>query len=170
MARWAATLILAVAAVYFGRDQMRPSGGRIDTGPLPQRVTGAGRAVDGDSLFVGRDEVRLKGIDAPEGRQTCTRAQTSWACGEASRDELRRLIGRDVVECRVADRDIHRRLLAYCTAGGRDLNGGMVASGMAVAYGGYLRQEGEAKMTKKGLWSSQFKRPRAWRDEHRRPK
>ncbi len=167
MARWIATMILLVVAAIFGRDQI----GRRDNpgadAPYPASVSGAGRAIDGDSLWVGRDEVRLKGIDAPEGRQSCTRDSAAWACGEAARDQLRSLIGKDVVSCRVQERDRHGRLLAYCTAAGRDLNRGMVQSGMAVAYGGYVREEGEAKLKKRGLWASEFTRPRNWRDEHR---
>jgi endonuclease YncB( thermonuclease family) len=41
----------------------------------------------------------------------------------------------------------------------------MVASGMAVAYGGYNREEAEARAQKRGLWGSDFKLPRDWRRE-----
>ena len=160
-ARWIATLALALIAALAARFHAPQGGYWGGGGSLPERVSGAARAIDGDSLFVGRDEVRLQGIDAPEGRQTCRRDNLDWACGDASRDQLRALIGKDVIACRVTKRDQHGRLLAYCSAGGRDINAGMVASGMAVAYGGYLREEGEAKARKKGLWSSEFKRPRA---------
>jgi len=70
-----------------------------------------------------------------------------------------------VVVCRGVERDKHGRVLGYCTAGGRDLNAGMVASGMAVAYGGYNREEAEARAQKRGLWGSDFKSPRDWRHE-----
>ncbi|MFN0219577.1 MAG: thermonuclease family protein [Hyphomicrobium sp.] len=169
LARWIATLVMAVLAAVLGREYLPGGGGQSPTrGPPPERVAGAGRPIDGDSLFVGRDEVRLKGIDAPEGRQECQRDGARWACGTAAHEQLRDLIGKDVVQCRVVERDRHQRLLAFCTAGNRDLNSSMVAAGMAVAYGGYVREEGEAKARKKGLWNSQFERPRAWRDEHRR--
>lgn len=166
LARWLATVILLIVAAFFGQDQLPGRSTAPQRGPLPDTVSGAGRTVDGDSLFVGQHEVRLKGLDAPEGRQTCTRGGNSWACGEASRNELRRLIGKDVVMCRVAERDRHGRLLSNCTAGGRDLNAGMVASGFAVAYGGYVREEGDAKMRKRGLWSGQFQKPRDWRRDN----
>lgn len=168
LARWAATLILAVLAAIFGKDHIptgRPSP-QNPSAPLPEKISGAGRPIDGDSLRVGRDEVRLKGIDAPEGRQSCTRNGVAWACGEDSRKQLVQIIGKDVVVCRVADRDRFNRYLSFCTAGGRDLNAGMVASGLAVAFGGYVREEGEAKARKRGLWSGEFQRPRDWRDAH----
>ncbi len=168
MARWIATVIMLIIAAVFGRDQWPSPSGNRDSGPLPGQVSGTGRPIDGDSLKVGRDEVRLKGIDAPEGRQTCQRNGQSWACGEDSRQELVRLIGRDVVICSVSERDRFGRYLSKCTAGGRDLNAEMVKSGLAVAYGGYIREEGDAKARKRGLWSSVFQRPREWRDDHSR--
>lgn len=164
-ARYAAALILAILSAIYGQDRLRGPNQGTAAGPVPEQISGAGRAVDGDSLFVGRDEVRMQGIDAPEGRQTCTREGRTWACGDAARDELRRLIGKDVVQCRVFERDKHGRYLAACSAGGRDLNAGMVASGMAVAYGGYLREQGDAKAKRRGLWASEFQQPRDWRRE-----
>ena len=165
LARWIAAVVVALLAAVFGPQHFPTGGSGKSGGPMPDQVSGAGRPIDGDSLHVGRDEVRLKGIDAPEGRQTCTRGGATWDCGNAARDELVRLIGMDVVTCRANERDKHGRVLGYCSAGGRDLNAGMVASGMAVAYGGYLREEGEAKLRKRGLWSSEFERPRDWRHE-----
>jgi len=41
----------------------------------------------------------------------------------------------------------------------------MVSDGMAVAYGGYWREEREAKSMKRGLWASEFQEPRLWRQE-----
>lgn len=168
LARWAAALIMAALAAIFG-PQHFPGGGSgrqgSPGGPAPAELSGVARPVDGDSMFVGRDEVRLQGIDAPEGKQTCKRDGRDWACGNAAREELVRLIGRDVVTCRAQERDKHGRVLGRCSAGGRDLNAGMVASGMAVAYGSYLREEGDAKLRKRGLWGSEFDRPRDWRHE-----
>lgn len=166
LARWVATLIMLIVAALFGRDQFPQTGRNPSGGPLPDRISGAGKPIDGDSLRVGQNEVRLKGIDAPEGRQTCQRDGRSWPCGEESRRELVRLIGSDIVECTVSERDRFNRYLSRCRAGGRDLNAGMVSSGFAFAYGGYVREEGDAKARKRGLWSGEFQRPREWRDDH----
>lgn len=162
LAKWISAAILAILAAFLGQKQLSTT---KDYGPAPAGVTGVGRAIDGDSLHVGNSEVRLKGIDAPEGRQSCTRGGASWDCGNAARDELRRLIGKDMVTCQVSQKDKHARLLAKCSAGGRDMNSGMVASGMAVSYGGYLREEGDAKTKKRGLWAGEFQSPREWRHE-----
>ncbi|MBK9078254.1 MAG: thermonuclease family protein [Hyphomicrobium sp.] len=166
LVKWIAALIVAALGALFGQEHLTGSRPRTpSSGPAPDQISGAGRAIDGDSLFVGRDEVRMKGIDAPEGKQVCTRDGRDWDCGNAARDELRRLIGKDVVQCQVFERDKHDRLLAACSAGGRDLNAGMVSSGMAVAYGGYLREQGDAKAKRRGLWGSEFQQPRDWRHE-----
>lgn len=165
-ARWLVMAAIVVIGAIFGQDRFTGSSSNTNPGgPLPATVRGAARAIDGDSLYVGRDEVRMKGIDAPEGRQTCTRDGREWACGDAARDELRRLIGKNVVECRADERDKHGRLLATCSAAGRNLNAAMVASGMAVSYGSYRREEAEAKAARRGLWGSEFQRPRDWRHE-----
>lgn len=166
-AGWMGTIVLIIVAALLQRWQAQPGGTRSDAGPLPAEVSGTPRLVDGDSFHLSGAEVRLKGIDAPEGRQTCLRDNgASWRCGDAARDELSRLIGSAPVVCKVADRDQHGRYLAFCTAGGRDLNREMVASGYAVAYGGYEREERDARARRRGLWSGTFEMPRRWRREH----
>lgn len=124
--------------------------------------------VDGDSFFLGSDEVRLVGIDAPEGRQTCTRGSTTWPCGEDARRKLAQLIGGRPITCKANERDQHHRMLAICSVDGRELNREMVAAGMAVAYGNYEREEAAARAAKSGLWSGEFERPRQWRRDQGR--
>ncbi len=159
-------LALAILAVVYGPHRNSGGSHKPDSSdPAPGQVSGEARAIDGDSLYVGGNEVRLKDIDAPEGRQTCQRNGTDWACGNASRDELVRLIGVNTVQCRVHERDKHGRLLAYCSAGGHDLNREMVAAGMAVAFGGYNGEEQDARQARRGLWGSEFERPQNWRHE-----
>jgi endonuclease YncB( thermonuclease family) len=163
-ARWLAVGLLVVLAALAGKvagpeSSRRPGG---EGGP----AEGPARLVDGDSLFVGGREVRLKGIDAPEGRQSCTRGGRNWPCGEEARRELARLIAGQNVSCNSVESDQHGRLLAICTAGGRELNREMVRSGYAVSYGGFEIEEREARKAGRGLWSGEFQRPRDWRREH----
>ena len=162
--RLALTLTLAAAAIFAGRDHWRSSPGQND--PFPPSVSGAGRPIDGDSLWVGGEEVRLEGIDAPEGRQTCRRGGESWACGDEAHRELGRAIDGETVSCHVSRRDAYGRLLARCTAGGRDLNATMVRTGMAVAYGDYGAQEAQARSSRRGLWAGEFDVPSKWRAEN----
>ena len=131
-------------------------------------LAGRTRTIDGDSLMVGGTEVRLYGIDAPELRQTCRRAEQPWACGTEAARALRTLIGGRDVACRARDRDRYGRVVAVCTAGGVELNAAMVKQGMAVAYGAYEADERDARDARRGLWSSSFDRPAAWRARHPR--
>lgn len=162
--RLGALLALAAALALFGRAREGKHPGRDD--PFPADISGRARPIDGDSLRVGNHEVRLKGIDAPEGRQTCQRDGALWRCGEASRDALNRMIGGETVVCAVSDRDRYGRLLAQCRVGDRNLNAAMVGAGMAVAYGGYEREQAAAKAARRGIWESEFQMPRQWREEN----
>ena len=140
----------------------------IGGGP-PDVVQGRPDIRDGDSLVIGRHRVRLKGIDAPERDQTCTRGGKPWACGHAARRHLKRLIGRREVSCAVVRRDRFDRLLARCRTGARDLNQAMIRDGMAVSFDGdYRREEAEARRARAGLWAGQFERPRLWRQSNPR--
>jgi endonuclease YncB( thermonuclease family) len=160
-------LLFAAAIIAFGRhhgSRWRP-GSASD--PFTPSVTGYGEPIDGDSLWVGRDEVRLKGIDAPEWKQDCGAGGSRWACGEAARQELVRAIGGDDVRCAIDQRDVYGRLLGLCTAGGRDLNAEMVTSGMAVTFGGsYGNEQARARAERRGIWSGPFEEPRDWRAQH----
>lgn len=136
----------------------------VPSGPF----SGPVRIIDGDSLFVGNFELRLQGIDAPEGRQKCQRKGRDWPCGRRSADHLRRLMQVKGLTCAASRRDRYDRLLATCQANGKNINEQMVADGWAVAFGRYDRQERAAKAAKRGIWAGQFQRPRLWRQEHRR--
>jgi endonuclease YncB( thermonuclease family) len=163
--QWVRNILLAIGlvlAALYGKSGDRSSLDRA-TGDA---VEGRPRLVDGDSFFMGKTEVRMKGIDAPEGRQMCQRNGRDWPCGEDAKRELQKLVGGQPVTCRVAEKDQHGRLLGYCTSGGRDLNAGMVASGYAVAFGDYETEERAARSAKRGVWSGEFQRPRDWRREH----
>jgi endonuclease YncB( thermonuclease family) len=153
-------LLLAVVALSARYFQGRQLDSRAPQGP---ELTGSARPIDGDSLVVGGREVRLKGIDAPEGRQTCLREGATWPCGEAARRELARLIGNQRVVCRSFGEDKHGRVLAVCGVGERNLNAEMVRAGLAVSYPHFGREEALARAARRGLWAGEFERPRDWR-------
>lgn len=137
-----------------------------------ERVAGRAKVVDGDSLEIGNVELRLFGIDAPEGRQSCTRAGREWGCGGAAAAELRRLVGTREVTCRKRDVDDYGRIVAVCRFGNTDLGAAMVRAGFAVAYrrysDDYVDEEREAKSARRGIWAGQFVDPEEWRRENER--
>lgn len=167
----AATTVLLILAIAFSQWL---EGGSVFTGtnsPSGSGLVAKGRAklVDGDSLFIGSREVRMVGIDAPEGPQICQRGGRDWRCGDASRSALVRLIGGRSITCEGEKEDRHGRLLATCFAGDVNLNREMVVQGYVVSYGRYRSQERAAKSAKRGLWASNvvFQTPRAWRRANR---
>jgi endonuclease YncB( thermonuclease family) len=153
--RGIALLALAILAAVLARWVPQPVEGSIEGRP---------RLVDGDSFFIGATEVRMQGIDAPEGRQACMRNGEEWRCGEAAKTTLQRLTGGQSIRCDIHSTDQHGRRLATCfAASGKNLNARMVADGYAVAFGAYRTEEAAAKANRRGLWASEFEQPQDWR-------
>jgi endonuclease YncB( thermonuclease family) len=138
-------------------------------GCIPQ----ATKVIDGDSLVVIGQRVRLAGIDAPELSQRCSDGRGRlYGCGHEARDELQAAIKGKEITCTVQSQDRYGRLLAACKAGELDLNDYMVRSGWAVAYHRYTSQydaaEAEAKAERRGIWRGEFTPPEQYRREERR--
>jgi endonuclease YncB( thermonuclease family) len=132
----------------------------------PETVkSGAFYVIDGDTLEQGGERLRLLGIDAPEYRQQCERNGVGWACGQAAREALVKLLKGRNVDCRGTAKDRYGRLLVTCRAGALDINGEMVLRGMAVSYGGYASQEADARRLNAGLWAGTFEKPQDYRRE-----
>lgn len=130
------------------------------------RFAGNAYAVDGDTIVMGSRRIRLRGLDAPELRQTCQRGVVAYRCGEEARAALRALIADRNVACAVRGRDRFQRDLATCEAGGADLGLTLVKRGLAVAYGAYADEEREAREARRGIWAGPFEPPQAWRRRH----
>ena len=136
------------------------------------RTDGRQRVVDGDTLVIGRERIRLKGIDAPEMKQTCVCRGKTTKCGVEAKKALTDLIGTKKVSCVSSGRDVYGRLLAECfvTAGKEkiSLNTMMIRSGMAVTFSkkdeALLIEESEALRQKKGIWGCErFEMPSDFR-------
>ena len=56
-------------------------------------ITGPARVIDGDTLDIAGERIRLHGIDAPESRQTCIADGATWPCGQSATDALTEFIG-----------------------------------------------------------------------------
>jgi endonuclease YncB( thermonuclease family) len=161
MIRSAAALVLASASISCAADAETPAS-----------VEGPARVVDGDGLRIGDAVIRLFGVDAVEGDQTCDRGGAIWACGAESADALADLVSGKTVRCEVEDVDRYDRLVATCVLpDGTDINRAQVAKGWAVAYTDfserYVDDEAAARAAGLGVWSSEFVRPADYRAEQR---
>lgn len=131
-------------------------------------MSGVASVIDGDTLEVHGQRIRLHGIDAPESRQLCRRpGGAAWRCGQQAALALSDRIGRGTVSCAVKDRDRYGRLVAVCSRDREDLNRWMVEQGWAVAYRSYSRDyvavEDAARAAGRNLWSGEFVLPWDWR-------
>ena len=143
-----------------------------------QGLSGQADVVDGDTLAIRGEKtrVRLYGVDAPEGQQTCDDAERKrYLCGSKAADALASLVGRSgQVTCQEEDRDRYGRVVAVCHANGRDINGELIRQGWAIEYnqysdGRYSDEETEARQAKRGLWAGTFVKPWDWRRGERLP-
>ena len=138
--------------------------------PLPaagQSFSGPALAVDGDTLEMAGERIRLFGIDAPERTQTCDRKGAEWACGSDATALLAGMVSGRTFDCTPRDRDSYGRIVAVCRVGDRDLGGVMVREGMAVALPAftqdYVDAEARAKRFAMALWGSTFQTPAEYR-------
>ena len=123
--------------------------------------------IDGDTLEINGQRIRLHGIDAPESRQLCHLDGKPWMCGKDAANALAEKISRRPVTCEELDRDRYKRIVAMCLVAGEDIGEWMVVNGWATAYYlysyEYSRAEHRAKMARRGIWASEFEKPWEWR-------
>ena len=133
--------------------------------------SGLARIIDGDTLELAGERVRLLGLDAPERGQSCRRDGLEWPCGEAARAALTQFVARRALVCEGAERDRYGRLLAQCRAGTEDVGAWLVRGGWAVTFGrggrAYRAHEAQARLAGVGIWAGEFEPPADWRRRRR---
>ncbi len=86
--------------------------------PVLADVAGVATVIDGDTIEVHGQRIRLHGIDAPESRQLCHLDGKPWQCGKDAANALADKIARRPVTCEDLGRDRHKRIIARCTVAG----------------------------------------------------
>ena len=142
----------------------------------PKIISGIAQVIDGDTIRIKKNKIRLFGIDAPEKNQQCQKPWLSisfltlnknYQCGKISTDRLKIKINNKFIMCKSRNKDRYNRFIAECFKDKTNINKWMVSSGYAVAYRKYSKkfvsQENLAKKDKLGLWAGTFEMPWDWR-------
>ena len=121
-----------------------------------QDLQGRVRFIDGDTLWVGRERVRLFGIDAPEKDQSCRTDQgADWRCGLWATRQARAMFDGQTARYERLDVDRYDRTVARCFVQNRDIGAALVRDGIAVVYRRYsldcIDDEKQASLSDRGL-------------------
>lgn len=135
-------------------------------------IAGRATVIDGDTIEIHGQRIRLHGVDAPEKGQPCyDAAGQAYRCGTIAARALDQFIGASPVTCRERDTDRYGRTVATCLVRGVDVEEWLVRSGHALAYrrysSDYIGAEQEARNNKRGLWSGTLMPPWEWRKAKR---
>lgn len=155
---------ICLTLIFFGLVALLIA--RIDQRPPAIGLSGNAYVIDGDTLIISKQHIRLKGIDAPELDQTCGKQPVLRNCGQIARQALQKLVAKTEVRCEGQGRDKFDRFLATCFAGQNNVNRIMVETGQAIAYGDYRDAELLARGRRVGLWADAFETPQDWRRTH----
>jgi endonuclease YncB( thermonuclease family) len=131
-------------------------------------LVGPARVIDGDSIVVAGERVRLHGIDAPELDQSFWCRGEELAGGLMALAALEALVAGVRLRCEMVERDCYDRVVAKCfSPNGVDIGRRLVAAGWALAYRrfslDYVDAEQAARRAGRGLWRGSFIAPWTWR-------
>lgn len=103
----------------------------------PESGPRASCVVDGDTLWLGTEKVRLAGIDTPETDQA--KCPSERAAGERAKRRLHQLVNSGPLSITRTGKDRYGRTLATLYVNGVDVGSVMIAEGHAREYAGGRR-------------------------------
>ncbi|QIK80040.1 thermonuclease family protein [Sphingomonas piscis] len=100
---------------------------------------GTNCVVDGDTIFLDGQKIRIAGIDAPETHDYG--CDSELALGERAAGRLQQLVNSGAITLTSIDRDedVYGRKLRNVAVDGRDVGETLIAEGLAREYGGGRR-------------------------------
>lgn len=132
-----------------------------------ETVTGRASVVDGDTIEIAGERIRLHGVDAPEGGQRCQdKFGREYRCGQVAANALDAFLAQSrPTSCRFVERDRYRRFVGDCfRADGKSVAAWMVRNGHALDWprysrGAYAADQAEARRVGAGMWQGRFVEP-----------
>ncbi|MFW7354566.1 MAG: thermonuclease family protein [Brucella sp.] len=144
----------------------------------PGSVAGTARVIDGDTISIRQQRVRIAAIDACEKEQSGLLNGKTWPCGLVARSYLRKMIDGKHVSCRIVDVDRYKRSVGQCFLGDAVIGNAMVRAGQAEAMLRYLPRshgidiaeygyaENAARERLLGMWAADVESPHLYRRTH----
>ena len=138
-------------------------------------LVGRASVIDGDTIEIAGERIRINGIDAPESSQLCEDDQgQSYRCGAMSARALDQLLAESrPLRCEFVERDQYGRFVGNCfRADGVNVAAALVRAGMALDWprysgGAYALEQSAAVAAKAGIWQGEFQPPWEWRAAQR---
>ncbi|WP_370050740.1 thermonuclease family protein [Sinorhizobium fredii] len=154
----ASIFLLAISPAFAGADTL----------------TGRASVIDGDTIEIKGERIRLHGVDAPESWQKCGDGDGgTYRCGKEAAFALDRFLAASrPTRCEVVERDRYKRVVSVCfRADGREVNRWLVESGNAVDWeryskGAYADAQKAAQSQSIGIWQGRFELPCRARAKH----
>jgi endonuclease YncB( thermonuclease family) len=120
---------------------------------IPPALTGVASVIDGDTIEIHGQRIRLSGFDTPESGKRCGSVNVYHQASLA----LSNFVGTRTVRCIDSGERDRDRVVATCSIGGVDLGDHIVSQGWGRDWPRYSNrkyadEEAAARTTKRGLW------------------
>ena len=117
------------------------------------QIAGTASVVDGDTIEIHGQRIRLSGFDTPESGKRCGDTNVYQSASLALSD----FISNRTVTCSPTGTDRYDRVTATCSVGGTDLGDYVVSQGWGrdwprYSNGAYADEEATARLEGRGIW------------------
>lgn len=131
-------------------------------------IAGHASVIDGDTVEIRSQRIRLWGLDAPEGKQRCVKDAKLWRAHVDSANALDGYLANRPITCTQRGIDRYKRIVATCIVDSADIGEWMVRMGWAYDFtryskGYYAAAQAEATAHRRGLWQGECEMPWDWR-------
>jgi endonuclease YncB( thermonuclease family) len=130
-------------------------------------IIGRASVVDGDTIEIHGQRIRIHGVDAPESNQLCLNAHGGrYRCGQQAAIALDKFLSESrPTYCSGAGKPSYGRVVARCErADGQGVAEYLVENGHAIDWpkyskGEYEKAQNRARAAKRGIWQGDFEMP-----------